>query len=63
VPFLRFQIAENKWSKIIAIASKRRCWKNYNISKSSPLLGVLEKVLLIDADPQANTSSRVRDQA
>ena len=38
--------------------SKRRSWKNYNFNKSSASLAALEfKTLLIDADPQANTTS------
>jgi chromosome partitioning protein len=40
------------------IAKSRRCWKNYNISKSSRFVrSFRKKVLLIDADPQANASS------
>jgi chromosome partitioning protein len=53
--------------KIIAIANQKEALENYYISKSAASLGVLEKkVLLIDADPQANASSgldRCRNQS
>ena len=38
--------------------SKRGCWKNYNHGELSGIFrGLEKKVLLIDADPQANASS------
>ena len=38
--------------------TKRRCWKDHYISKFSRCFGCFrEKVLLIDADPQANATS------
>jgi hypothetical protein len=44
--------------KIIAIANQKERWKNYYISKSSRFIrSFRKKVLLIDADPQANASS------
>jgi chromosome partitioning protein len=44
--------------KVIAIIIKRRSWKDNNLNKSSRFLrSFRKKVLLIDADPQANASS------
>jgi hypothetical protein len=48
----------NKWVKSLRLLIKRRSWKDNNLNKSSRFLrSFRKKVLLIDADPQANASS------
>jgi hypothetical protein len=56
--YFTVQNLENKWAKSLRLLIKRRRWKNYYISKSSRFIrSFRKKVLLIDADPQANASS------
>ena len=45
------------WEKLLGCQSKRRRRKTTTAVNFAAALGVLEKSLLIDADPQANATS------